>query len=134
MREYHKCKGSTRLGLNPLELATEQGNYDSLPFGGGGERKEDMALSRKYYQALAEALAKPTEGYGAGALAQRLVPIVATVQAVADMCYEDNNKFDYRRFYEAFIQEIDNLDDTETESDRSLYYLEMHPEILAPLR
>jgi len=44
-----------------------------------------MALSRKYYQGLAEALAKPTERYGSGALAQRLVPIVATVQAVADM-------------------------------------------------
>ena len=50
------------------------------------------------------------------------------------MCYEDNNRFDYRRFYEAFIQEIDNLDWTEQESDRALYYLEMHPEILAPLR
>ena len=30
-----------------------------------------MALSRKYYQGLAEALARPTEGYGAGALAKR---------------------------------------------------------------
>ncbi len=93
-----------------------------------------MGMSKKHYQALAEALGKPTAGYGAWALAERLVPIVDAVEAVADMCYEDNNRFDYRRFYEAFIQEIDNLDDTETESDRSLYYLEMHPEILAPLR
>lgn len=93
-----------------------------------------MPMSKKNYQALAEALAKPTEGYGAGALAQRLVPIVATVQAVADMCYADNNRFDYRRFYGAFIQEIDNLDWTENKSDRALYYLEMHKEILAPLQ
>ena len=93
-----------------------------------------MGMSKKDYQALAEALAKPTAGYGSGALAERLVPIVAAVQAVADMCYEDNNRFDYRRFYEAFIQEIDNLEWTEQESDRALYYLEMHPEILAPLR
>jgi len=93
-----------------------------------------MALSRKYYQGLAEALAKPTEGYGAGALAQRVVPIVATVKAVADMCYEDNNRFDHQRFYDAFIQEIDNLDKTEIESDRSLYILDIHyKEVLAPL-
>ena len=94
-----------------------------------------MGMSKKHYQALAEALAKPTEGYGAGALAVRLIPIVDAVIAIADMCYEDNNRFDYRRFYDAFIQEIDNLDRTEQESDRSLYYLEIwHNEILDRLR
>ena len=50
------------------------------------------------------------------------------------MCYEDNNRFDHQRFYDAFIQEIDNLDKTEIESDRSLYILDIHyKEVLAPL-
>ena len=94
-----------------------------------------MGMSKKHYQALAEALARPTEGYGSYALAQRLVPIVDAVEAVADMCYADNDRFDYRRFYDAFIQEIDNLDRTETESDRALYLLEIHhKEILDRLR
>ena len=94
-----------------------------------------MGMSKKHYQALAEALAKPTAGYGAGALAQRLVPIVDAVEAVADMCYADNNRFDYQRFYDAFIQEIDNLDPTEQESDRALECLDVwHKEILGRLR
>ena len=94
-----------------------------------------MGMSKKHYQALAEALAKPTAGYGAGALATKLVPIVEAVEAVADMCYADNDRFDYRRFYDAFIQEIDNLDPTEQESDRALYFLEIHhKEILDRLR
>ena len=94
-----------------------------------------MGMSKKHYQALAEALAKPTEGYGSWALAERLVPIVDAVEAVADMCYADNNRFDYRRFYDAFIQEIDNLDRTEVENCRALYLLEIHhKEILDRLR
>lgn len=94
-----------------------------------------MGMSKKHYQALAEALAKPTQGYGHYALASRLVPIVAAVEAVADMCYADNNRFDYRRFYDAFIQAIDDLDRTENESDRALYLLEIHhKEILDRLR
>ena len=93
-----------------------------------------MALSKKYYQALAEALAKPTARYGSDALASRLVPLVEAVIAVADMCYEDNHRFDYRRFYDAFIQEIDNLD-IAGESDRALHLLETHhPQILGQLR
>mgnify|MGYP003127589063 CR=1 FL=1 len=92
-----------------------------------------MGLSRKHYQALAEALAAPTEGYGSGALAVRLVPIVEAVEAVADMCYEDNNRFDYRRFYDAFIQEIDNLDNTEVANCRALYLHEINT-VLEPLR
>lgn len=91
-------------------------------------------MSKKHYQALAEALAKPTERYGSDALASRLVPIVEAVIAVADVCYEDNNRFDYRRFYDAFIQEIDNLD-IAGESDRALHLLKTHhPQILGQLR
>ena len=94
-----------------------------------------MGMSKQHYQALAKALAAPTEGYGAGALVVRLIPIVEAVEAGADMCYADNDRFDYRRFYEAFIQEIDNLDRTEQESDRALYLLEIHhKEILDRLR
>ena len=50
------------------------------------------------------------------------------------MCYEDNDKFDRQKFYNAFMQEIDNLDKTENESDRSLHILDIHyKEVLAPL-
>lgn len=93
-----------------------------------------MVMSKKHYQALAEALAKPTARYGAGALAERLNPLVDAVIAVADVLSEDNDRFDRRKFVCAFLQEIDNLD-TMPACSRALDQLRIHnPEILDRLR
>mgnify|MGYP003139125590 CR=1 FL=1 len=89
-----------------------------------------MGMSKKHYQALAEALAKPTARYGSGALAERLDPLVDAVIAVADVLGEDNDKFNRRKFFNAFLREIADLD-TMPACSRALDQLEIHnPEIL----
>jgi len=79
-----------------------------------------MGMSKKHYQALAEALAKPTKPYGSKALAQQLANIVPVVESIADMCYADNDRFDYRRFYDAFIAEIDEMENDPRHPSRQI--------------
>ena len=53
-------------------------------------------MTRKDYQALAGAIAQAAARSGASEAQQRIY-----VQEVAEVLYRDNNRFDYKRFYEA---------------------------------
>ena len=59
-------------------------------------------MTRKHYQALAEAIAEPTEDYGAVALAHQLAAIIPVLHSVSKVLKADNPRFDKNRFCSAF--------------------------------
>ena len=65
-----------------------------------------MGMSRKHYQALAEAIAQPLEDGAEEWLCNRLNCCIEVLDAIGTVCYEDNNRFDYDKFVRAFLDTI----------------------------
>ena len=65
-----------------------------------------MGMSRKHYQALAEAIARPLELYNSVGTCSRLNLCIQVLKAVGSVCAEDNDRFDYDRFVRAFLDAV----------------------------
>ena len=65
-----------------------------------------MGMSRKHYQAIAEAIALPAEQHAEQSLCHKLNTMIEVLDAIGTVCYEDNNRFDYDKFVTAFLDAI----------------------------
>ena len=63
-------------------------------------------MSRKHYQALAEAIAKPLEPFNGEGMCSKLTTCIEILDAVGTVCWKDNDRFDYDKFVRAFLDTV----------------------------
>jgi len=65
-----------------------------------------MSMSRKHYQALAEAIAQPLEDSAEEWMCHNLGNCIDILDAIGTVCYKDNDRFDYDKFVRAFLNTV----------------------------
>ncbi len=65
-----------------------------------------MGMSKKHYQALAEAVAQPLEYGEEEWMCTYLGLCIDILDAIGTVCWKDNDRFDYDKFVRAFLDTV----------------------------